>query len=86
MDHYLKKQEFYLCVSDYYLSKHSKDDLNRYITNVPTVLQVPYDTRMSNKDCSSGIYFYNNIGINYNDYLLTDNQKNKFNNFKLLQN
>ena len=83
MDHYLKKQEFYLCVSDYYLSKHSKDDLNRYITNVPTVLQVPYDTSMSHNDCSSGVYFYNNIGIDYDNYLLTDNQKNKFNNFNI---
>lgn len=78
MKHYIDSQETMLREADAYLRViGKKDDLRRYITNIPTVIQVPDDVAMGAKKgyVKHCIKFYEKIGLNQNDYILTEKQK-----------
>lgn len=78
MKHYIDNQETMLREADAYLRfVGRKDDLRRYITNVPTVIQIPDNVAMGAKKgyLKHCVSFYEKIGIKYDDYFLTSKQK-----------
>ena len=80
MEYYTKKQEIHFTIADEYLHKipSDKDDnLKRYVTNKPIILQIPDGNALGDK-CNYShlpISSYIRQDVNFEDYTLTEKQK-----------
>ena len=88
MEYYVKKQENHINLADEYLHKHlhdTDDDLQRYVTNKPIILQIPDGNSIGDDFNYSHLPIKSYIGQNvqFEDYSLTEKQKQQLGNLKL---